>query len=35
MLVRTVAYADHDTPIEYSIARYRGDRNTFTVELRR
>jgi len=35
MLVRTVAYADHDMPIEYSIARYRGDRNTFTVELKR
>jgi GntR family transcriptional regulator len=32
-LVRTTAYLGDGTPIEYSIARYRGDRNQFTVEL--
>jgi GntR family transcriptional regulator len=32
-LVRSVARLGDDTPIEYSVARYRGDRNQFTVEL--
>lgn len=32
-LVTTVAYADNpDKPVEYSIARYRGDRTKFSVE---
>lgn len=34
-LVKTVGYTENDTPIEYSIARYRGDRNQFSVELYR
>lgn len=34
-LVRTIAYMAGDIPVEYSIARYRGDRNQFTVELHR
>ena len=29
----TVGYNDMDEPIEYSIARYRGDRNRFEVDL--
>lgn len=32
-LVKTVAYTHGDIPAEYSIARYRGDRNKFSVEL--
>ncbi len=32
-LVKTVAYTADHTPVEYSIARYRGDRNKFSVEL--
>ncbi len=32
-LVRSTAYLADGTVIEYSIARYRGDRNQFTVEL--
>ena len=32
-MVKTLAYAGGGHPIEYSIARYRGDRNKFTVEL--
>lgn len=32
-LVKTVAYTCKDVPVEYSVARYRGDRNKFTVEL--
>lgn len=32
-LVRSTAYLGDGTPVEYSIARYRGDRNQFTVEL--
>lgn len=32
-LVTSVAYAEHsNTPVEYSIARYRGDRTKFAVE---
>lgn len=34
-LVKTTAYLSDNTPIEYSVARYRGDRNQFTVELSR
>lgn len=30
--VYTLAYAKNQ-PVEHSIARYRGDRNIFTVEL--
>ncbi len=32
-LVRSTAYLADGVPIEYSVARYRGDRNQFTVEL--
>lgn len=32
-LVKTVAFTQDDVPVEYSIARYRGDRNQFSVEL--
>lgn len=31
----TVAYLADDTPVEYSLAKYRGDRNKFTFELKR
>ncbi|MDL2323655.1 GntR family transcriptional regulator [Ruminococcaceae bacterium OttesenSCG-928-A16] len=34
-LVTTVAYAGDMMPVEYSVARYRGDRNKFSVELYR
>jgi len=34
--VKTVAYSgDTPNPVEFSIARYRGDLNKFTVELSR
>jgi GntR family transcriptional regulator len=33
-LVKTTAYADHG-PVEFSIARYRGDLNKFSVDVRR
>ena len=32
-LFKTVGYNQMDEPIEYSIARYRGDRNRFEVDL--
>jgi len=32
-LVKTLAYTNGDQPAEYSVARYRGDRNKFTLEL--
>ena len=36
VLVRTLAYApEKPNPVEYSIARYRGDLNTFSVEIYR
>lgn len=31
----TIAYLSSNTPIEYSISRYRGDRNKFVVEITR
>ena len=34
-LVKTVAYTQEGLPVEYSVARYRGDRNTFSLELYR
>lgn len=34
-LVKTVAYTAENEPVEYSAARYRGDRNQFTVDLYR
>ncbi|HEY5586508.1 MAG TPA: UTRA domain-containing protein [Ruminiclostridium sp.] len=34
-LVKTIAYTDKGVPVEYSIARYRGDKNKFSVELYR
>lgn len=34
-LVKTVGYTEQDVAIEYSVARYRGDRNQFSVELYR
>lgn len=33
MLVKTTAFTKQGIPVEYSIARYRGDRNQFSVEL--
>jgi GntR family transcriptional regulator len=33
-LIRTTAYLAHDIPFEYSVARYRGDKNSFTVTLK-
>lgn len=32
-LVRSTAYLGDGSPVEYSVARYRGDRNHFTVEM--
>lgn len=29
----TITYLDNDTPIEYSIAKYRGDLNSFKIEI--
>jgi len=34
-LVRTLGYTDADVPVEYSMARYRGDRNKFSIDLYR
>jgi len=34
-LVKTVGYTDADLPVEYSVARYRGDRNKFSIDLYR
>ena len=34
-LVKTTAYTENDIPVEYSIARYRGDRNKFIIGLMR
>lgn len=34
-LVHTIAYTREETAVEYSVARYRGDRNRFSVELYR
>jgi GntR family transcriptional regulator len=31
----SIAYLEDQTPIEYSLAKYRGDRNKFTFELKR
>ena len=31
--IETVTYLDNGSPIEYSIAKYRGDRSTFSFEL--
>ena len=31
--VTTIAYDENDTPIEYSEAYYRGDRNKFSIRL--
>ncbi len=31
----SVAYLSNGTPVEYSLAKYRGDRNKFTFELKR
>ena len=33
--VKTIAYDYDGVPVEYSRAHYRGDRNRFSVELRR
>lgn len=32
-LVKTVGYTEEKLPVEYSVARYRGDRNKFSIEL--
>ena len=34
-LVRSIAYTQHDEPIEFSVARYRGDKSQFRVEITR
>ncbi|MFD2671861.1 GntR family transcriptional regulator [Marinicrinis sediminis] len=34
-LTKTIGYNASNQPIEYSIARYRGDRNQFTLEIQR
>lgn len=34
-LTKTVGYSDKNVPVEYSVARYRGDRSVFGVELHR
>ena len=34
-LVRSIAYSQHDDPIEFSVARYRGDKTQFRVEITR
>ena len=33
--IETITYLQDNTPIEYSFAHYRGDRNTFTFELKK
>ena len=33
--IESVAYAADGTPVEHSLAKYRGDRNKFTFELKR
>ncbi len=33
--IESIAYLDDGSPIEYSLAKYRGDRNKFTFELKR
>jgi len=34
-LVKTIGYTVTDQPVEYSVARYRGDRNKFSIDLYR
>ena len=34
-LVKTVGYTEANLPVEYSVARYRGDRNKFSIDLYR
>ena len=34
-LVRTLGFTEDGQPVEYSVARYRGDRNKFSIELYR
>jgi GntR family transcriptional regulator len=34
-LVKTIAYSDDASPVEFSVARYRGDMNKFTVDIYR
>ncbi|MDR3050189.1 MAG: GntR family transcriptional regulator [Oscillospiraceae bacterium] len=34
-LVKTLGYGQDDAPVEYSVARYRGDRNKFSIDLYR
>jgi len=34
-LVKTIGFTDTDLPVEYSVARYRGDRNKFSIDLYR
>lgn len=34
-LVKTIGYTEADLPVEYSVARYRGDRNKFSIDLYR
>ena len=33
--VKTTAYSQHDEPIEFSLARYRGDKSQFAVSIQR
>ena len=34
-LVKTIGYTGSELPVEYSVARYRGDRNKFSIDLYR
>ncbi len=33
--IQTIAYLDDGTPIEFSLAEYRGDKSEFTFELKK
>ena len=33
--IESVVYLENDTPVEYSLAKYRGDRSKFSIELKR
>jgi GntR family transcriptional regulator len=33
--IKSITYLSDRTPIEYSLAKYRGDRNKFTFEIER
>jgi GntR family transcriptional regulator len=33
--IESVVYLENDTPVVYSLAKYRGDRSKFSIELKR